>query len=103
MTIATPKTSATNQAPARTLYQPFLAGVLLLCPIASLALRRRKHIAATKLILFAVASAILSLATGCGDRIKTDPLLTTPPKPTPSRSPAQPQAQPELPCNTPQP
>jgi hypothetical protein len=53
---------------------------LLLCPIASLALRRRKHIAATKLILFAVASAILSLATGCGDRIKTDPLLTTPAK-----------------------
>ncbi|WP_353071445.1 Ig-like domain repeat protein [Tunturiibacter gelidoferens] len=80
MTIATPKTSATNGPSPRRLYQPFLAGVSLLCPIAGLALRRRKYTAATKLVLFIIASVTLSLATGCGDRIKTDPLLTTPAK-----------------------
>ena len=80
MTIATPKTSASNQSSATIRYRPFLAGVFLLCPIAGLALRRRKNTAPTKLILFAIASLMLSLASGCGDRIKTDPLLTTPAK-----------------------
>jgi sugar lactone lactonase YvrE len=80
MTIATPTTVATNSPSAHGLYRSFLAGVFLLCPLAGAALRRRKYTAAIKLILLAIASVTLTLATGCGARINADPQLTSPAK-----------------------
>jgi sugar lactone lactonase YvrE len=80
MTIATPKTVARTSPSAHGLYQTFLAGVLLLCPLAGAALRRRKHLTAIKFVLLAIASVTLTLATGCGARINTGPQLTSPAK-----------------------
>jgi sugar lactone lactonase YvrE len=80
MTIATPATVAANSPSASGLYQPFLAGVFLLFPLAGAALRRRKHLTAIKPVLLAIAIGTLTLATGCGARIKTDPQLTSPAK-----------------------
>ncbi|WP_179638913.1 NHL domain-containing protein [Tunturibacter empetritectus] len=81
MTIATPTTVATNSPSAHGLYRSFLAGVLLVCPLARAALRRRKHhLTATKLIILAIAGVTLTLASGCGARINSDPQLTSPAK-----------------------
>ncbi|MBB5315636.1 NHL domain-containing protein [Tunturibacter empetritectus] len=80
MTIATPTTVAANRPSAHGLYQSFLAGVFLLCPLAGAAVRRRKHTTATRLLLIAIASVTLTLATGCGARINADPQLTSPAK-----------------------
>ncbi|WP_433964810.1 Ig-like domain repeat protein [Tunturiibacter gelidiferens] len=103
MTIATPQTAARNNEPTRGLYQPFLAGVLLLSPLAGLAFRRHKYSAATKLVLLAIASITLSLAIGCGARIKTDPLLTTPAKSYTITVTGTATSPTGSPCNTPQP
>jgi sugar lactone lactonase YvrE len=80
MTIATPKTAATNVNPGGSRSQPFLAAIFLLCPIASMAFRLRKRDTATKFVLLTIAGITLLLASGCGNRIKTDPLLTSPAK-----------------------
>jgi sugar lactone lactonase YvrE len=79
MTIATPKTTATNDSPRSLHPQPFLAAIFLLSPIAGLAFQRKRS-AATKFFLLAIAGITLLLASGCGDRIKTDPALTSQPK-----------------------
>ncbi|MBB5345314.1 NHL domain-containing protein [Tunturibacter empetritectus] len=80
MTIATPTTVAASSPSTHGLYQSFLAGLFLLCPLAGAALRRRKHTTATRLLLLAIASVTLTLATGCGARINADPQLTSPAK-----------------------
>jgi sugar lactone lactonase YvrE len=77
MTIATPKTTATNNSPRSLRPQPFLAAIFLLSPIAGLAFHPRKRGAATKFFLLTIAGVTLLLASGCGDRIKTDPALTS--------------------------
>jgi sugar lactone lactonase YvrE len=75
MTIATPKTTAINDRPRSLHSQPFLAAIFLLSPIAGLVFRPRKRGAATKFFLLAIAGITLIFASGCGDRIKTDPSL----------------------------
>ena len=77
MTIVTPKTTATNVNPHGRLFQPFLAAIFLLCPIAGLALPPRKRGAATRFVLLTIAGITLQLTCGCGDRIKTDPALSS--------------------------
>jgi sugar lactone lactonase YvrE len=76
MTIATPKTTATNVNLRGRLFQPFLAAIFLLSPIAGLA-HPRKRGAATRFFLLTIAGITLLLTSGCGDRIKTDPSLTS--------------------------
>jgi len=80
MTIATPTTVAAGSRSAHGLSPSFLAGVFLLFPLAGVTLRRHKRIIANKLFLLAIAAITLTLATGCGDRINADPLLTSPAK-----------------------
>ncbi|WP_353061998.1 Ig-like domain repeat protein [Tunturibacter psychrotolerans] len=77
MTIATPKTTATNVNPRDRLFQPFLATIFLLSPIAGLAFHPRKRGVAIRFFLLTIAGITLLLASGCGDRIKTDPALTS--------------------------
>ncbi len=77
MTIATPKTTATNVNARGRLYQPFLAAIFLLSPIAGLA-HPRKRGAATKFFLLTIAGITLLLTSGCGDRINTAQLSTSP-------------------------
>jgi sugar lactone lactonase YvrE len=76
MTIATPKTTATNDRPSSLHPQSFLAAIFLLSPLAGLAFQRKRS-GATKFSLLAIAGITLLLASGCGDRIKTDPSLTS--------------------------
>jgi len=79
MTVATPQTIATKQTPGRSSL-PFLATIFLLCPIAGIALRGHKRNPAIKLLLTVIASVTLILASGCGDRVNSASLSTTPAK-----------------------
>jgi sugar lactone lactonase YvrE len=79
MTVATPQTTATKQTPRRD-PRPFLATILLLCPIVGFVRRTRQHNPSIKLFLIVIASVTLILATGCGDRVNSAPLLTSPAK-----------------------
>ena len=78
MTIATPKTTATNVNQHGQLLQPFLVAIFLLSPITGLAFHPRKHRVATRFFLLAIAGITLPLASGCGDRINTAQLSTNP-------------------------
>ncbi|WP_158941297.1 Ig-like domain repeat protein [Granulicella sp. S190] len=80
MTIATPKTTAVNFLPADRFFDPWLAAVFFVYPFTRLVCRRRKNNIGVKLLTFIIASVMLVLTSGCGDRIKTDPLLNSPSK-----------------------
>jgi sugar lactone lactonase YvrE len=75
LTIATPNTTALQQAPATSINWAFV-----LLPAVGLIFRPRNSRSRITLIAFAIASLTLTFCAGCGDRINTANLAVTPPK-----------------------